>query len=126
MGMVKGLRPNGDNGICSLCIDPTPLKIQDPFNPTSPEQLQGRLQELYTTVTFTVCEHGGPYCSVRVQTEDMLNELLCLWFSNESYSAWLWPEAAIGCVINQKVRMANERLQHWKPETEHIWLFWTP
>lgn len=27
-GMVKGFRPNGDMGICSLCIDPTPFKIQ--------------------------------------------------------------------------------------------------
>lgn len=32
---------------------------------------------------------------------------------DESYSAWLWPEAAIGYVINQELWMSNERLQHW-------------
>lgn len=39
---------------------------------------------------------------------------------DESFSAWLWPEAVIGCVIN-----ANETLQHWN-QKQQVWLSKTP
>lgn len=77
--MVKGFRPNGDMGYVHCALTP-PLIIQDPFPNIFKTFLKERLLELYTTVAYTVCKHDGPYYSVRVQTEDVLNELLCQWF----------------------------------------------
>lgn len=53
-----------------------PLNIQDPF-PNMFKTFERTSLELYTTVAYTVCKHDGPYYSVQVQTEDVLNELLC-------------------------------------------------
>lgn len=75
--MVKGFRPNGDMGYVHCALTP-PLKIQDPFSNIFKTSERMSL-ELYT-VAYTVCKHDGPYYSVHVQTEDVLNELLCRWF----------------------------------------------
>lgn len=78
MGMVKGFRPNGDMGYVHCALTP-PLRIQDPF-PNIFKTSERTSLELYTTVAYTVCKHDGPYYSVQVQTEDVLNELPCRWF----------------------------------------------
>lgn len=41
--------------------------------PNSIATLEGTSLQLYTTVACTVCRHHGPYCFVRVQTEDVPN-----------------------------------------------------
>lgn len=122
MGMVKGFRPNGDMGYVHCALTP-PLKIQDPFPNIfeTSERTSFRTihnSSLYSLRTGWTLLLGA--CANRRRAEWAPLSVVC----DESYSAWLWPEAAIGCVINQELWMANERLQHWNQNTEQHLVVW--
>lgn len=73
--MVKGFRQNSDMEYIHCALTP-PLKIQDPL----PKLFKTSETSLYTTLAYTVCKHDGPCYSMSVQTQDVLNELLCQCF----------------------------------------------
>lgn len=100
---------------------PHPLKSRIHF-PTSSKHLKNvfitihnsSLYSLQTWWTLLLCA-----CANRRRAEWAPLSVVC----DESYSAWLWPEAAVGCVINQELWMANERL-HTKTRNRADLVVW--
>lgn len=121
MGDGKGIRTKRWHGICSLCIDPSPPKNPRSF-PQFPNMWRSVVVILHNSSLYSLWGWWAlllRVCANRRCAEWAPLSVVC----DESYSAWLWPEAVIGCVINQNNQWKTRTL---KPKTQHIWLSRTP